>query len=54
MFQALLCPSSGAREYYIILYNIIYIIYLFVIMVWLINGAPDSLIADTTVSARVE
>jgi len=27
---------------------------LFVIMVWLINGAPDSLIADTTVSASVK
>ena len=27
---------------------------LFVIMVWLINAAPDSSIADTTVSASVE
>ena len=27
---------------------------LFVIMVWLINDATDSLIADTTVSASVE
>jgi len=27
---------------------------LFVIMVWLMNGASDSLTADTTVSASVE
>jgi len=27
---------------------------LFVIMVWLINDAPDSLIADTTVRASVK
>jgi hypothetical protein len=34
--------------------NFISVISLFVIIVWLINEAPDSLIADTTVSARIE
>jgi len=31
--------------------NFISVVSLFVIMVWLIHDAPDSLIADTTVSA---
>ena len=34
--------------------NFIIVVSLFIIMVWLINEAPDNLIADTTVSARVE
>jgi hypothetical protein len=34
--------------------NFISVVYLFVIMVWLINDTPDSLMADTTVSASVE
>jgi len=34
--------------------NFINVVSLFVIMVWLINDTPDSLIADTTVNARVE
>jgi len=34
--------------------NFISVVSLFVIMVWLINEAPDNLMADTTVSARVE
>ena len=34
--------------------NFISVASLFVIMVWLINDAPDNLIADTTVSVRVE
>jgi len=34
--------------------NFISVASLFVIMVWLINDAPDSLIADPTVSASVE
>jgi hypothetical protein len=34
--------------------NFVSVIYLFVIIVWLINEAPDSLIADITVSARIE
>jgi hypothetical protein len=34
--------------------NFINVISLFVIIVWLINDTPDSLIADTTVSARIE
>jgi len=34
--------------------NFISVVSLFVIMVWLMNDAPDNLIADTTVSARVE
>jgi len=34
--------------------NFISVVSLFVIMVWLINDAPGSLIADTTVSASVE
>ena len=34
--------------------NFISVVSLFVIMVWLINDAPDNLIADTTVSASVE
>jgi uncharacterized membrane protein YphA (DoxX/SURF4 family) len=33
--------------------NFITMVSLFVIMVWLINDAPDSLIADTTVSASI-
>jgi len=34
--------------------NLIIVISLFVIMIWLINDVPDSLMANTTVSARVE
>ena len=34
--------------------NFIIAVSLFVIMVWLINDAAGSLIADTTVSASVE
>ena len=34
--------------------NLIIVISLFVIMVWLINDATDSLMANTTVSARIE
>ena len=34
--------------------NFISVVSLFVIIVWLLNDAPDSLIADTTVGARVE
>jgi len=34
--------------------NFISVVSLFVIMVWLIEVVPDSLIADTTVSANVE
>jgi len=34
--------------------NLIIVMSLFVIMVWLINDTPDNLMADTTVSARVE
>ena len=34
--------------------NFISVASLFVIVVWLINDAPDNLIADTTVSVRVE
>jgi hypothetical protein len=34
--------------------NFISVVSLFVIMVWLINGVPDSLMADTTVRASVE
>jgi hypothetical protein len=34
--------------------NFINVISLFVTIVWLINETPDSLIADTTVSARIE
>jgi hypothetical protein len=34
--------------------NFISVVSLFVIMVWLMKAAPDSLIADTTVSASVE
>jgi hypothetical protein len=34
--------------------NFISVASLFVIMVWLMNDTPDSLMADTTVSARVE
>ena len=34
--------------------NFISVVSLFVIMVWLINDAPDNPIADTTVSASVE
>ena len=34
--------------------NFIRVISLFVIMVWLMNDTPDSLMADTTVNARVE
>jgi hypothetical protein len=34
--------------------NLIIVISLFVIIVWLINDTPDNLIANTTVSARIE
>jgi len=34
--------------------NFISVISLFVIIVWLINETPDNLMADTTVSARIE
>ena len=34
--------------------NFISVVSLFVVMVWLINDAPDILIADTSVSASVE
>ena len=34
--------------------NFISVVSLFVIMVWLKNDAPDNLMADNTVSARVE
>jgi len=34
--------------------NLIVVMSLFVIMVWLINDTPDSLMANTTVSARIE
>jgi hypothetical protein len=34
--------------------HFISVVSLFVNMVWLINDAPDSLIANTTVSASVE
>ena len=34
--------------------NFISVASVFVIMVWLINDTPDSLIGDTTVSASVE
>ena len=34
--------------------NFISVASLFVIMVWLINDAPDNLIDDTAVSVRVE
>lgn len=34
--------------------NFTRVVSLFVIMVWLMNDAPDSLMANTTVSARVE
>jgi len=34
--------------------NFISVVSLFATIVWLINDAPDSLIADTTVSASVE
>jgi hypothetical protein len=34
--------------------NFISVVSLFVIMVWLIKDVPDSVIADTTVSANVE
>jgi hypothetical protein len=34
--------------------NFISVVYLFVIMVWLINDTPDNLMADTTVRASVE
>ena len=39
---------------YVNIMNFISVVSLFVIMVWLINDAPDSLIADTTFSVRVE
>jgi hypothetical protein len=34
--------------------NFISVVYLFVNMVWLIKDTPNSLMADTTVSASVE
>jgi hypothetical protein len=34
--------------------NFISVVSLFFIMVWLMNDTPDSLMADTTVSASVE
>jgi hypothetical protein len=34
--------------------NLISVISLFVCIVWLMNDAPDNLIADTTVKASVE
>jgi hypothetical protein len=34
--------------------NLINVDSLFVIMVWLMKDPPDSLMADTTVSAKVE
>jgi hypothetical protein len=36
------------------LFNFVSVVSLFVLMVWLINDTPDSLMADTTVSASVE
>ena len=34
--------------------NLVNVVSLFVIMVWLMKNAPDSLMTDTTVSAKVE
>jgi hypothetical protein len=45
-------PPRDSSEVNII--NFISVVSLFVIMVWLINDVPDSLMADTTVSANVE
>jgi hypothetical protein len=45
-------PPSDSKDVNII--NFISAASLFVIIVWLINDVPDSLMADTTVSANVE
>jgi hypothetical protein len=34
--------------------NLISVLSLFVTMVWLMNGTPDNLMADTNVSANIE
>lgn len=45
-------PPKDSRDVNII--NFIRAISLFVIMVWLMKDTPDSLMADTTVSVRIE
>ena len=45
-------PPKDSSDVYIM--NLIVVISLFVIMVWLINDTPDSLMANTTVSARID
>ena len=45
-------PPKDSSDVYIM--NLTVVVSLFVIMVWLMNDTPDSLIADTTVNARIE
>lgn len=45
-------PPRESNEVNII--NLVIVMSLFVIMVWLINDVPDSLMVNTTVTARVE
>ena len=45
-------PPKDSSDVNII--NLIIVMSLFVIMVWLINDTPDSLMANTTVNAKVE
>lgn len=45
-------PPKDSSDVNII--NFIRVISLFVIMVWLMNDVPDSLMVNTTVNARVE
>jgi hypothetical protein len=45
-------PPRDSNEVNII--NFINVVSLFVIIVWLINDSPDSLMADTTVNANIE
>jgi len=45
-------PPKDNNDVYI--FNLIVVISLFVIIVWLINDTLDSLMANTTVSARID
>jgi len=45
-------PPKDSNVVYIM--NLIVVMSLFVIMVWLMSDTPDSLMANTTVSARIE
>ena len=44
-------PPKDSSDVYIM--NLTVVVSLFVIMVWLMNDTPDSLMADTTVNARI-